>query len=325
MATITEMADATKPSPSVNSPATHQRPVAEAEVAPKPHTVAKPPSSDLRGRSADRLSNVVERTADMSVELLKSLETGELAAIDAVGTFAISIEDGLTEQVNSTSAVAKTFVIAIEGSLSEQVTGTSAVVKKLVVAIPDALTEQVTGTSAVVKKLVIALPDALTEQVTSTSAVAKKLVIAMEDAVTDEITATTTGAKKITVSGFEMADRFVRLEHDVLRGLIQGAARPLVVQNGTLRVGDNLVAGSAFGKVRALIDDTGKRIKEAGPSTPVVVTGLSEVLIAGEIFEVVETERGARPVQVHRPVHPPVILRLIGPRRSWRRASAFAR
>jgi hypothetical protein len=189
MATITEMADATKPSPSVNSPATHQRPVAEAEVAPKPHTVAKPPSSDLRGRPADRLSNVVERTADMSVELLKSLETGELAAIDAVGTFAISIEDGLTEQVTSTSGV--------------------------------------------VKKLVVAIPDALTEQVTSTSAVVQKLVIAMEDAVTDEITATTTGAKKITVSGFEMADRFVRLEHDVLRGLIQGATRPLMVQNGT--------------------------------------------------------------------------------------------
>ena len=231
MATITEMADATKPSPSVNSPATHQRPVAEA--APKPHTVAKSPSSKLRGRSADRLSNVVERTADMSVELLKSLETGELAAIDAAGKFVISIEDGLTEQVNSTSAVAKTFVIAIEGSLSEQANSTSAVVKKLVVALPDALTEQVTGTSAVVKKLVVAIPDALTEQVTSTSAVAKKLVIAMEDAVTDEITATTAGAKKITVSGFEMADRFVRLEHDVLRGLIQGAARPLAVQNGT--------------------------------------------------------------------------------------------
>jgi len=227
----------------------------ETEVAPKPHTVAKPPSSDLRGRPAGRLSNVVERTADMSVELLKSLEAGELAAIDAVGTFVISIEDGLTEQVNSTSAVAKTFVIAIEGSLSEQVTGTSAVVKKLVVALPDALSEQVTGTSAVVKKLVVALPDALTEQVTSTSAVAKKLVvalpdalteqvtstsavakklvIAMEDAVTDEITATTTVANKITVSGIEMADRFVRLEHDVLRGLIQGAARPLAVQNGT--------------------------------------------------------------------------------------------
>ena len=188
MTTITEMADATKPSPSVNSPATHQRPVAEAEVAPKPHTVAKPPSSDRRGRPADRLSNVVERTADMSVELLKSLETGELAAIDAVGKFAISIEDGLTEQVNSTSAVAKTFVIAIEGSLSEQVTGTSAVVKKLVGAI--------------------------------------------EDAVTDEVTATAAVVNKITVSGFETADRFVRLEHDVLRGLIQGAARPLAVQSG---------------------------------------------------------------------------------------------
>ncbi len=227
----------------------------EAEVAPKPHTVAKPPSSDVQGRPAGRLSNVVERTAEISVELLKSLETGELAAIDAVGTFAISIEDSLTEQVNGTSAVAKTFVIAIEGSLSEQVNGTSAVVKKLVDAVPDALTEQVNGTSAVAKKLVIAVPDALveqvtstsavakklviavpdalTEQVTSTSAVAKKLVIAMEDAVTDEITATTTGAKKITVSGFEMADRFVRLEHDVLRGLIQGAERPLVAQNGT--------------------------------------------------------------------------------------------
>jgi len=183
----------------------------EAEVAPKLQTVAKPPSSDLRVRPADRLSNVVERTTDMSVELLKSLETGELAAIDAVGKFVISIEDGLTEQVNSTSAVAK----------------------KLVVAIPDALTEQVTGTSAVAKKLVIAIPDALAEQVTGTSAVAKKLVIAIEDAVSDEITATTTGAKKITVSGFEMADRFVRLEHDVLRGLIQGATRPLVIQNGT--------------------------------------------------------------------------------------------
>jgi hypothetical protein len=185
--------------------------MAEAEVAPKPRTVAKPPPSGRQGHPADHLSNVVARTTDTSVELLKSLETGELAAIDAVGKLVISIEDGLTEQVNSTSAVAKTFVIAIEGSLSEQVT----------------------GTSGVVKKLVIAIPDALTEQVTSTSPVAKKLVIAIEDAVTDEITGTATVAKKITVSGFEMADRFVRLEHDALRGLIQGAARPLVVQNGT--------------------------------------------------------------------------------------------
>jgi hypothetical protein len=228
--------------------------MAEAEVAPKPPTVAKPPLSGLDRRPTDRRANVVERTTDMLVELLQSLETGELAAIDAVGKFVISIEDGLTEQVNSTSAVAKKFVIAIEGSLSEQVTGTSAVVNKLVIAIPDALTEQVTGTSAVVNKLVIAIPDApteqvtgtsavvkklvivipdgLTEQVNSTSALAKKLVIAIEDAVTDEITGTAAVAKKITVSGFEMGDGFVRLEHDVLRGLIQGAARPLV-QNGT--------------------------------------------------------------------------------------------
>ena len=210
--------------------------MAEAEVEPEPRTVAKPPPSGLHGHPADRLSNVGARTTDRSVELLKSLETGGLAAIDAVGKFVISIEDGLIEQVNSTSAVAKTFVIAIEGSLSEQVTSTSGVVKKLVAVIPDALTEQVTSTSGVVvKKLVIAIPDALTEQVTGTSGVAKKLVIAIEDAVTDEITGTTTVAKKITVSGFEIADRFVRLEHDTLRGLIQGAARPLVVQNGTNR------------------------------------------------------------------------------------------
>jgi hypothetical protein len=185
--------------------------MAEAEVAPKPHTVAKPPLSDLGGRPADRRATVVERTTDMSVELLKSLETGELAAIDAVGKFVISIEDGLSEQVTSTSAVAK----------------------KLVIAIPDAVSEQVTSTSAVAKKLVIAIPDALTEQVTSTSGVVKQLVIAIEDAVSDEVTGTAAVAKKITVSGVEMADRFVRLEHDVLRGLIEGAARPLVVQKGT--------------------------------------------------------------------------------------------
>jgi hypothetical protein len=185
--------------------------MADAEVAPKPPTVEKPPPSDLNGRPADRRASVVERTTDMSVELLKSLETGELAAIDAVGKFVISIEDGLSEQVTSTSAVAK----------------------KLVIAIPDAVSEQVTSTSAVAKKLVIAIPDALTEQVTSTSGVVKQLVIAIEDAVSDEVTGTAAVAKKITVSGVEMADRFVRLEHDVLRGLIEGAARPLVVQKGT--------------------------------------------------------------------------------------------
>ena len=74
----------------------------------------------------------------------------------------------------------------------------------------------------------------------------------------------------------------------------RGAIATLVVQNGTLRVGDNLVAGSAFGKVRALIDDTGKSIKEAGPSTPVVGTGLSHVRMAGGCVDVLGTAPGAR-------------------------------
>ncbi|HVS44826.1 MAG TPA: translation initiation factor IF-2 [Candidatus Dormibacteraeota bacterium] len=74
----------------------------------------------------------------------------------------------------------------------------------------------------------------------------------------------------------------------------RGPIATALVQNGTLRVGDNIVAGAGFGKVRALIDDTGKRVKEAVPSMPVVVTGLTEVVAAGEIFQVMETERAAR-------------------------------
>jgi len=74
----------------------------------------------------------------------------------------------------------------------------------------------------------------------------------------------------------------------------RGSIATVLVQNGTLRVGDNLVAGAVFGRVRALLDDTGKRVKEAGPSTPVVVTGLSDVAVAGEIFQVMDTERAAR-------------------------------
>jgi translation initiation factor IF-2 len=74
----------------------------------------------------------------------------------------------------------------------------------------------------------------------------------------------------------------------------RGPMATALVQNGTLRIGDNIVAGSVFGKVRALIDDTGKRVKEAGPSLPVLVTGLTDVVAAGEIFQVMETERAAR-------------------------------
>jgi translation initiation factor IF-2 len=74
----------------------------------------------------------------------------------------------------------------------------------------------------------------------------------------------------------------------------RGPMATALVQNGTLRIGDNIVAGAVFGKVRALIDDTGKRVREAGPSLPVLVTGLTDVVVAGEIFQVMETERAAR-------------------------------
>jgi len=74
----------------------------------------------------------------------------------------------------------------------------------------------------------------------------------------------------------------------------RGAIATVLVQNGTLRVGDNLVAGTVHGKVRALVDDAGRRVKEAGPSTPVVVTGLPDTVPAGEVFQVTETERAAR-------------------------------
>jgi translation initiation factor IF-2 len=66
------------------------------------------------------------------------------------------------------------------------------------------------------------------------------------------------------------------------------------VQNGTLNVGDVIVAGTASGRVRAMIDDKGKRVKSAGPSIPVEVLGLSEVPEAGELFYKVDDEKKAR-------------------------------
>lgn len=74
----------------------------------------------------------------------------------------------------------------------------------------------------------------------------------------------------------------------------RGPIATVLVQNGTLHVGDNVVAGAVFGRVRALVDDQGRRIKEAGPSAPAVVTGLSDVVVAGEVFQVMDTERAAR-------------------------------
>ena len=74
----------------------------------------------------------------------------------------------------------------------------------------------------------------------------------------------------------------------------RGPIATVLVQNGTLRVGDPLAAGSVFGRVRALIDQNGRRVKDAGPSTPVVVTGLGDVVVAGEFFQALDTERAAR-------------------------------
>jgi translation initiation factor IF-2 len=74
----------------------------------------------------------------------------------------------------------------------------------------------------------------------------------------------------------------------------RGPIATVLVQNGTLKVGDNFVAGAVYGKVRALLDDTGHKVQSAGPSTPVVVTGMSDVVVAGEVLHVTDTERAAR-------------------------------
>lgn len=76
----------------------------------------------------------------------------------------------------------------------------------------------------------------------------------------------------------------------------RGSVATLLVQNGTLRVGDPIVVGNTFGRVRAMVNDLGRRVKEAGPSTPVEVTGLNEVPQAGDLFSVFEDEKTARQV-----------------------------
>lgn len=76
----------------------------------------------------------------------------------------------------------------------------------------------------------------------------------------------------------------------------RGAVATLLVQDGTLRVGDPIVVGHAYGRVRAMVNDLGRRIKTAGPSMPVEITGLSEVPQAGDRFVVFEDEKTARQV-----------------------------
>jgi translation initiation factor IF-2 len=80
----------------------------------------------------------------------------------------------------------------------------------------------------------------------------------------------------------------------------RGPLATVLVQRGTLRVGDVFVAGASSGKVRAMIDDKGRQVKEAGPSVPVEVLGLSAVPAAGDAFTVVENEARAREVASYR-------------------------
>ncbi len=84
----------------------------------------------------------------------------------------------------------------------------------------------------------------------------------------------------------------VVIESQLSKG--RGAVATVLVQNGTLRVGDIVVVGGTFGKVRALIDDKGKQVKKAGPSIPVEVMGLQDVPAAGDTLMVVSDERVAR-------------------------------
>ncbi len=74
----------------------------------------------------------------------------------------------------------------------------------------------------------------------------------------------------------------------------EGATATVLVQNGTLNVGDAFVAGTVSGRVRAMIDFRGQRIKKASPSVPVSITGMSDVPAAGDVFEVVEDDRTAK-------------------------------
>jgi translation initiation factor IF-2 len=89
----------------------------------------------------------------------------------------------------------------------------------------------------------------------------------------------------------------------VLEGQLErtrGATATVLVQNGTLRVGDTVVAGLAHGRVRKMLDEAGQPVQEALPSTPVIILGLSGVPEAGELFKVVPDEHAARAIVARR-------------------------
>ena len=74
----------------------------------------------------------------------------------------------------------------------------------------------------------------------------------------------------------------------------KGVLSTLLVQNGTLQVGDVVIAGNTYGRLRAMFDQRGRRMRKAGPSTPVSVMGLNDVPQAGDLFQVVESDRDAK-------------------------------
>ena len=74
----------------------------------------------------------------------------------------------------------------------------------------------------------------------------------------------------------------------------KGVVATLLVQNGTLTLGDTVVAGTAHGKIRAMFDYKGRKLRKGGPSTPVLIMGMSDVPSAGELFQVVKDEKEAR-------------------------------
>jgi translation initiation factor IF-2 len=80
----------------------------------------------------------------------------------------------------------------------------------------------------------------------------------------------------------------------------RGATATLLVQAGTLHVGDTVLTGTSYGRIRAMFDEHGNPVKEAGPSTPVAVLGLNKVPTAGQLFEIVKDERTARAIAEER-------------------------
>jgi translation initiation factor IF-2 len=111
----------------------------------------------------------------------------------------------------------------------------------------------------------------------------------------------------LLVADVQLADELVANPEGACRGIVleanldtgRGPVATVIVENGTLRVGDTLVAGAAWGRVRALIDDTGSNVKEALPSMPVQVLGLNDVPAAGDEFRVAD-DKAVKALAEHR-------------------------